>query len=1287
MSKKSTKALASAALMSLVLTTALSAGPVKAAQGKVTRVSGADRYATASQVATANWESGSDSVVLVSGEGYADAVSASALAKKLGAPILLTEPGSLNADAQKALDTLKPKNVYVIGGNASISQSIRDGLKDKYTLTELGGANRYETNAAVADELVKLGVDASNALVVGGEGFSDALSVAPVAAAKGQILLLATNDQAKTQPVIDFVKKNNSKVTVVGTKNIINDTIYNALGASSRVDGGADRFATNIKVLNNFQGDLKSDKVYVANASRAVPDNLYADALVASAVAGKYSAPLVLVDKDPSGSTTAPNATDNAIAYLKNNTTSSTDFQVIGGTGVVSQAVEDGINAIYNNNNTNPEVSSISAVGLNQIKVVFNEEVDSDTAEDVANYKVDGQQLTKPSGAAKTTDATASLQDDNKTLLITLANKQKQNDDVDVTVKKGILSADKAQTVPEFTQTVTFSDTTAPTLDSVSVRGNNKLDIKFSEPVKASGTTESQALKSIVGKLKINDKNLSSFGINYDVDTDNSLKYSALDDAVKAKDDASASDYYYTDEVELYFDSALPTGNNTLKVSDADDNVLSDSAGFPIADTTNDFTVDTLTTAPEINSITAEDSGKIYVNFDRPMDAKTATDVANYVLNGGSGVTTGNISDATIDLKKNDTQVKISGVSLNKNSNKLYISNKVKDAYGNKVADDTYESFDLTQDTTKPTVNSVVALDDSTIRVRFSKDVDASYAKSVSNYKLKDSNGTDITSEIDPNGITIVDGKNTDSTASVFDIKLSGSNKLSDSKYTITIKNIQDKASTPNVMDEVAIPFDGSSDVNATVTAYKAGTENGRDKIALVFNKEMDSSSLGNTSNYQYVNNNGDTKTLPSGSDISVSSDNKSVIIKLPSSFTTDLDSSSFDNSNKVKAIYATNVKDVDGNTLSVGNNGGILNPANDGNTKIKPTSVRVYYNDGGDDLKADVSFTNPIDEDSLVNENFKLAGQIPTSVSVDGSKVTLTFASDKLPDGTASDDESIAGTLINTIKAAGTTAPLEIIPNAIGTDGKQYTVDDITGAAVDTSVEPQVYSYEAAPKLIINRDSNDVASNWNSNVDATNPAAFDINVKFDTPIENSSVKPSDFTFNVGGTTVDATEASAAGTTVTFKFEGSDLTKLKTAVGTGSTIKVTPTTSSKISSKKDLNGEYAYYVPSTNDTKTTYVAVSASDIANASDQTAVNTVASGITSFTPASAVAGTAELPTVPTGYTIAVKTTDTPTVYDTDGKIQSNGTANVVYTVTNTASGKTADTVSVPVTVTVTP
>lgn len=57
--------------------------------------------------------------------------------------------------------------------------------------------------------------------------------------------------------------------------------------------------------------------------------------------------------------------------------------------------------------------------------------------------------------------------------------------------------------------------------------------------------------------------------------------------------------------------------------------------------------------------------------------------------------------------------------------------------------------------------------------------------------------------------------------------------------------------------------------------------------------------------------------------------------------------------------------------------------------------------------------------------------------------------------------------------------------------------------------------------------------------------------------------------------------------------------------------------------------------------------------------------------------------LPTVPAGYTIAVKSSSDVTKYDLTGLGVAAGTSNVVYTVTNTASGKTADTGTVVVTV----
>lgn len=67
---------------------------------------------------------------------------------------------------------------------------------------------RFETNLAVANHLVdKLGVKADNVMVVNGQdGFSDALSAAPVAAAKEQVLLIVGRDASTADAAANFVK-------------------------------------------------------------------------------------------------------------------------------------------------------------------------------------------------------------------------------------------------------------------------------------------------------------------------------------------------------------------------------------------------------------------------------------------------------------------------------------------------------------------------------------------------------------------------------------------------------------------------------------------------------------------------------------------------------------------------------------------------------------------------------------------------------------------------------------------------------------------------------------------------------------------------------------------------------------------------------------------------------------------------------------------------------------------------------------------------------------------------
>ncbi|AKN33455.1 cell wall-binding protein [Clostridium carboxidivorans P7] len=1225
MSKKSTKALASATLMSLVLTTALSAGPVQAAQGKVTRTSGTDRYATAASVAKENWKDGSQDVVLVSGEGYADAVSASALAKKLNAPILLTSKDALSSDTQDALNQLKPKNVYVVGGEGSISTAVRDELKkNNYSLVELGGSNRYETNAKVAQKLVDLGVKADEVIMVGGEGFSDALSVAPVAAAKGQILLLGLNNADYMKSVVDFVKNNNSKVTVVGTENVINSSIYNQVNATSRVNGGSDRFDTNLKVLSSFKDTLKMDKLYVASAQENSRDDGYADALVASALAGKVAAPLVLTDKD--GST----ATSNAIKYIKDNATTKTDLNVIGGTGVVSQNVEDQINKAVSPDNpvTDATVKSVEVVSLNQIKVSFNTKIDTDSAEDVTNYKIDGTQLTQtkadgsdPSVAVDENSAVAKSTDDDTAVLITLAKPRKQSDSVTFTVKKAVLDADKNNTVASTDQPLTFKDTENPTLKNVNVEGNSQLTVEFSEAVNM------KTLDSLKDKFKIDGKSISNYGIN--------STYSELKDHITVSS-SIATPATWANKVMFYFDSQLEPGNHTLTISTGDGNTtgnvgtLSDAGGFSFQEQDKAFTVDTMSTAPVPTKVEETKSGEIHITFDRSMDVQTVKNTGNYKVNGKS---LADINGAYIKTDNDDKLIKLKHVSdgtIKTGANTLDISDDVKDAFGNTVPKDTRKSFDDVKDETKPTVSKIEVIDSETVRVKFSKDVDYQYAHNLSNYTLKDDKGIDITSHI--KGVYSTVGESDTGNTDTYNIKLwkfkatmeqakgiavqpgdeSEDWRLTSNKYNLTIKNIRDTASTPNVMEDYAYTINDAADTIAPkgtgIYAKMRGTGD-KDKVVVYFSESMDASTLTNKDNYQFINGEGDSKSLPADTNITTGGDNKSAILEFPSSYHVKTGGKiTTGTTNDVSAVTVFNVKDTSGNKLdgTAYNNDNRIDEAKAGAT-VKDNTIRTFYDtDDAGDLKIAVQFTRAIS--SITDSDVTFGGVVPSSHSLSGDTVTFKF--DKNQKATAADLAKAAAanpgssivkadgihyanglvnktpTKIELVKAQGNGLKFDVTATSTNTSdetGAKLCVGEDGAKLTLTDSQAKVYNNDARPRTTCYDD--DTADFWTATKDNNGGKVY---VTFDTPLDNSNTDADSFVFmGLNGTQIKADSATISGNTVIFNFKNDK----NYATAFSGSLDIHAQSTAGFMAQRDVNGEKSVYKASSDDTDTKTISV------------------------------------------------------------------------------------------------
>jgi len=158
----------------------------------VTRVAGADRYATAAALARAVFSHGVEVAYVATGAQFPDALAGGAAAAADGGPLLLTPTDALPQVVRDALAELRPSRIRVLGGPAAVSEAVVDELgplAGSGGVQRISGADRYETAARVAATVFPT---APVVFVATGADFPDALAAVPAAAAAGAPLLLAS---------------------------------------------------------------------------------------------------------------------------------------------------------------------------------------------------------------------------------------------------------------------------------------------------------------------------------------------------------------------------------------------------------------------------------------------------------------------------------------------------------------------------------------------------------------------------------------------------------------------------------------------------------------------------------------------------------------------------------------------------------------------------------------------------------------------------------------------------------------------------------------------------------------------------------------------------------------------------------------------------------------------------------------------------------------------------------------------------------------------------------------
>ncbi|MDR3053739.1 MAG: cell wall-binding repeat-containing protein [Coriobacteriales bacterium] len=300
---------------------------------KFITLAGNTRYDTASAIARAAYPSGAAGVIIVSGEGFADALSATALAGLLDYPISIVAKNSIPKTTLDLLSFLKPSQVIIIGGTGVVSAAVATQLASFGSVERLGGATRYETNAAVYAYGAQQGSWADTALVASGANFPDALALAPLAAYKKMPLLLVGGQTLAAETTALLSRHGFDSIIIAGLEGTVSSQFAQQIKTASGITplrlGGPSRFDTAAKIAQYCvdKEGMSYDNVGLASGAS------FPDGLTGAPFLSKKGSVLLLTSE-------GNNAT---LAALAANKSSISTVYVLGGYGSVAPDVRNSV--------------------------------------------------------------------------------------------------------------------------------------------------------------------------------------------------------------------------------------------------------------------------------------------------------------------------------------------------------------------------------------------------------------------------------------------------------------------------------------------------------------------------------------------------------------------------------------------------------------------------------------------------------------------------------------------------------------------------------------------------------------------------------------------------------------------------------------------------------------------------------------------------------------------------------------------------------------------------------
>lgn len=286
----------------------------------VDTIKGVDRYKTSAKISQQTFPNHIKTVVLASGENFADSLVAGSLANKENAPVLLTQKEKLPQVIKDEITRLKPEEVIIVGGEKSVN------IKGIKNVKRLAGKDRFETSVEVYKHVNPNGKVA----LASGLNFADALCATPLSTKENLPIILTDGHNLPkgiTKDKVALIFGGEKSVNIKGLEN-------------TRRLAGADRYETALIIAKEF-GNL--EKFVLADGRN------YPDALSVGTLAHKNNQPILLTD---------PSHTDFIKQIVRDNNTK--EITVVGGEQSISKAQIERIKSVGVIEDKKPDTPSVT---------------------------------------------------------------------------------------------------------------------------------------------------------------------------------------------------------------------------------------------------------------------------------------------------------------------------------------------------------------------------------------------------------------------------------------------------------------------------------------------------------------------------------------------------------------------------------------------------------------------------------------------------------------------------------------------------------------------------------------------------------------------------------------------------------------------------------------------------------------------------------------------------------------------------------------------------------------